>query len=212
MPARRRRPNDDSATRTAFLDAAEAVMLEEGYAAVSSRRIASRAGLPNAIHYYFETMDDLFVELFRRGAARSLERQEEVLASAQPLWAFWDLLLDRSNGDLNTEFIALANHRKAIRSEIAESSRTFRRGQLDALGGRDRGVQISTWFPVSGGDRSPPQRRFSLSHHREGLRPGYRPRGGHRVRGTLHWRNRGRAARPGRALSAPPPPCQRRWN
>jgi hypothetical protein len=41
--------------------------------------------------------------------------------------------LDRSNGDLNTEFIALANHRKAIRSEIAESSRTFRRSQLAAL-------------------------------------------------------------------------------
>jgi AcrR family transcriptional regulator len=135
MPARRRRPNDDSATRTALLDAAEALMLEEGYAAVSSRRIASRAGLPNAIHYYFETMDDLFIALFRRGAARSLARQEEVLASPQPLWAFWDLLLDRSNGDLNTEFIALANHRKAIRSEIAESSRTFRRGQLAALAG-----------------------------------------------------------------------------
>jgi hypothetical protein len=43
--------------------------------------------------------------------------------------------LDRSNGDLNSEFIALANHRKAIRSEIAESSRTFRRGQLAALAG-----------------------------------------------------------------------------
>jgi AcrR family transcriptional regulator len=108
-------------------------MLEEGYAAVSSRRIASRARLPNAIHYYFETMDDLFIELFRRGAARSLTRQEELLESPQPLWAFWDLLLDRPNGELNTEFIALANHRKAIRSEIAESSRTFRRRQLAAL-------------------------------------------------------------------------------
>jgi AcrR family transcriptional regulator len=135
MTARRRRPNDDSATRTALLDAAEALMLEEGYAAVSSRRIASRAGLPNAIHYYFETMDDLFIALFRRRAARSLARQEEVLASPQPVWAFWDLLLDRSNGDLNSEFIALANHRKAIRSEIAESSRTFRSGQLTALAG-----------------------------------------------------------------------------
>jgi AcrR family transcriptional regulator len=108
-------------------------MIEEGYAAVSSRRIASKAGLPNAIHYYFETMDDLFIELFRRGATRSLARQEEVLASPQPLWAFWDLLLDRSNGNLNMEFIALANHRKAIRSKIAESSRAFRRGQLAAL-------------------------------------------------------------------------------
>jgi AcrR family transcriptional regulator len=132
MPARRK-SNDDSATRTAFLDAAEALMIEEGYAAVSSRRIAKKAGLPNAIHYYFETMDELFIELFRRGATRSLARQEQVLASPQPLWAFWDLLLDRPNGDLNMEFIALANHRKAIRSEIAESSRAFRRGQLAAL-------------------------------------------------------------------------------
>ncbi len=110
-------------------------MLEEGYAAVTSRRIASRAGVPNAIHYYFDTMDNLFIELFRRGATRSLARQEAVLASPQPLWAFWDLLMDRSNGDLNTEFIALANHRKAIRAEIAESSRAFRRAQLAALAG-----------------------------------------------------------------------------
>jgi AcrR family transcriptional regulator len=135
MPERRRRRNDDSATRTALLDAAEALMLEEGYAAVTSRGIAKKAGLPNAIHYYFETMDDLFIELFRRGATRSLARQVEALDSPQPLWAFWDLLLDRSNGDLNMEFIALANHRKAIRSEIAESSRIFRRSQLDALTG-----------------------------------------------------------------------------
>ena len=133
MPARRRKSNNDSATRTALLDAAEALMLEEGYAAVTSRRIANKAGLPNAIHYYFETMDELFIELFRRGANRSLTRQEEVLTSQQPLWAFWDLLLDRGNGDLNTEFVALANHRKAIRSEIAHSSRVFRQAQLAAL-------------------------------------------------------------------------------
>jgi AcrR family transcriptional regulator len=124
-------------------------MLEEGYAAVSSRRIASRAGLPNAIHYYFATMDDLFIELFRRGAARSLARQEEVLASRQPLWAFWDHLLDRANGDLNAEFIAMATHRKAIRSEIAESSRAFRKGQLAVL------AELIEASPSPGGPHSP---------------------------------------------------------
>ncbi len=124
-------------------------MLEEGYAAVSSRRIASRAGVPNAIHYYFETMDDLFIELLRRGAQRSLAHQEEVLASAQPLWGFWDLLRDRSNGALNAEFVALANHRKAIRSELAESSRTFRRMQLAALAGVIEGSDAAA------GPRSP---------------------------------------------------------
>lgn len=133
MSTRRRKSNEDSATRDALLDAAEALMREEGYAAVTSRRIASKAGLPNAIHYYFATMDDLFIELFRRGASRSLSEQERALRSPQPLWAFWDLLLERRNGDLNTEFVALANHRKAIRAEIAESSRLFRQAQLAAL-------------------------------------------------------------------------------
>lgn len=146
MPARRRKANDDSATRTALLDAAEALMLDEGYAAVTSRKIAAKAGLPNAIHYYFNTMDELFVELFRRGAGRSLAQQEQALRSAQPLWAFWDLLLDRKNGDLNTEFVALANHRKAIRSEIAESSRKFRRDQLAALAHVLDAPQSSTAF------------------------------------------------------------------
>ena len=125
MPTRRRKSDDNSTTRDALLDAAEALMREEGYAAVTSRRIASRAGLPNAIHYYFATMDDLFIELFWRGANRSLTEQAKALRSPQPLWAFWDLLLERRNGDLNTEFVALANHRKAIRAEIAKSPRVF---------------------------------------------------------------------------------------
>jgi hypothetical protein len=39
-------------------------MIEEAYAAGTSRKIAANAGLPNAIHS-FETMDELFIELFR---------------------------------------------------------------------------------------------------------------------------------------------------
>ena len=153
-------------------------MLEEGYAAVTSRKIANRAGLPNAIHYYFEDMDDLFIELFRRGAARSLARQEEALASPQPLWAFWDLLMDRSNGDLTTEFIALANHRKAIRSEIAESSRTFRRAQLAALNGLATTSPEATVLLL--------ERGLAFPHYRERLRPRHRTRPSRRVRRRLH--------------------------
>ena len=62
-------------TRTALLDAAQEIMLEDGYAAVTTRRIATKAGVNSAlVYYYFDTMDDLFIELFRRGADRSLER------------------------------------------------------------------------------------------------------------------------------------------
>ena len=68
---------EDSATRAQLLDAAEQLLLEEGYAAVTSRRVAAKAGLkPQLVHYYFRTMDDLFVEVFRRRAEANLARFE----------------------------------------------------------------------------------------------------------------------------------------
>ena len=58
---------ENSATRAALLDAAEQIMVEEGYAGVSTRRLAARAGANSAlVYYYFGNMDNLFVELFRR--------------------------------------------------------------------------------------------------------------------------------------------------
>jgi AcrR family transcriptional regulator len=136
MPSARPRwtGSENPAARTALLDATEQLMLEEGYAAVSSRRVASRAGLDaGLVYYYFGGMDDLFIALFRRGAERSLERQAQVLSSAQPLWGLWDLARDQSSTALIGEFIALANHRKAIRAEIASYSRKFRRMQLRTM-------------------------------------------------------------------------------
>ena len=68
-PSPRRIGAVDSKTRAQLLDAAELLLLEEGYAAVTSRRVAAKAGLkPQLVHYYFRTMDDLFVEVFRRRA------------------------------------------------------------------------------------------------------------------------------------------------
>jgi len=134
MTADRRIGTEDSASRAALLDAALLLMLEEGYASVTSRKVAARAGLkPQLVHYYFRTMDDLFLALFRRGAERNLERHAEALASDQPLWALWAFSNEPAGSALNIEFSALANHRKAIRAEIAAYAERFRRQQLDAL-------------------------------------------------------------------------------
>ena len=136
MTTRRRIGTETSETRVALIDAAEKVMLEEGYAAVTSRRVAARAGLkPQLVHYYFRTMDDLFLALFRRGAEQALERQTRALASDQPLWALWDLSRDARGTALTMEFVALANHRKAIRAEIAAAAERFRAEQLAGLEG-----------------------------------------------------------------------------
>jgi AcrR family transcriptional regulator len=129
--APRRIGTETSQTRAALIHAAEEVMLEEGYASVTSRRVAARAGLkPQLVHYYFRTMDDLFLAVYRTRVEQGLERQSRALESAQPLWALWDFSRDPRGTAITMEFVALANHRKAIRAEIAASAELFRMEQL----------------------------------------------------------------------------------
>ena len=90
MASARRIGAPDAKNRGVLLDAAEQLMLDEGYAAVTSRRVAEKAGLkPQLVHYYFRTMDDLFLAMFRRRGDQGLSQQAAVLASPQPLWALW---------------------------------------------------------------------------------------------------------------------------
>jgi AcrR family transcriptional regulator len=134
MASPRRIGAQDSKSRALLLDAAERLLLEEGYAAVTSRRIASKADLkPQLVHYYFRTMDDLFLAVYRRRAEQNLERHARALASAQPLRALWELSIDPRGTAFTMEFVALANHRKAIRTEIAQHAERFRQMQLDAV-------------------------------------------------------------------------------
>lgn len=152
MAPARRTKDGTSETRTALLDAAEELMLEEGYAAVTTRRIAAKTGLNSAlVYYYFDTMDALFIALFRRGAERTRERWAAVADAPQPLWAFWDLLRDPANTARTMEFIALANHRKAIRTEIAAAARKFHRMQLKSLSNvlEGYGVDPQRWPAAS---------------------------------------------------------------
>jgi AcrR family transcriptional regulator len=135
-----------------LLDAAQRLMLQEGYAAVSSRRVAAEAGVNVAlVYYYFANMDELFIALFRRGADASLESQAKLLSSAQPLWGLWDLTHNQTSTALTMEFIALANHRKAIRAEIADYSKKFRLMQMETMSTvlENYGIDPKTRPPVS---------------------------------------------------------------
>jgi AcrR family transcriptional regulator len=124
----------DSKSRALLLDAAEQLLIEDGYAAVTSRRVAAKAGLkPQLVHYYFRTMDDLFLEVFRRRADENLARFNREIATDGSLRNLWRLNSDTGGAAFSIEFVALANHRKAIRSEIATYAERFRAAQADAL-------------------------------------------------------------------------------
>jgi AcrR family transcriptional regulator len=134
MTSARRIGAPDAKNRAVLLDAAEQLMLEEGYAAVTSRRVAERAALkPQLVHYYFRTMDELFLAAFRRRAEQGLEVQAMVLQAPQPLWALWRFSTDPAATAITMEFIALANHRKALKAEIALYAERFREEQRKAL-------------------------------------------------------------------------------
>jgi AcrR family transcriptional regulator len=134
MASTRRIGKESSKTRALLLDATETLMLDEGYAAVSSRRVAATADVkPALVHYYFPTMDDLFVALFRRGAERNMERFERAARSDQPLRALWQLGKEQRDGLLVIEFAALSRHRTAIRAEIASFARKYRQLQVRTI-------------------------------------------------------------------------------
>jgi AcrR family transcriptional regulator len=127
-----RRPRAATAEkRTRLLDAAERIMLRDGYAAVTSRRVEAEAGLK--LHYHFGTIDDLFVEVFRRRAERNVDRLRTALESPEPLRAWWQLASDPRGTALLVELTAAANHRAALQAEVAKLAHDVRRMQVESL-------------------------------------------------------------------------------
>ena len=133
MKPGRRKQSDDSATRNALIDATQTLLLEEGYAAVSSRKIGEKAGVkPPLIHYYFATIDDLYLAVFRRSVENSLADHQAVLDSGRPLAALWEFN-DDPRSRLGNELTALANHRPAIRDELVAHGERIREIEVTAL-------------------------------------------------------------------------------
>ena len=151
-PPARRIGTPGSKTRALLVAAAEQLLVEEGYASVTSRRVGVRAGLkPQLVHYYFRTMDDLFLEIFRTRAEERLARFERQIAADRSLATLWRLSSDQRGAALIMEFAALANHRKAIRAEVARFAERFRAAQLDALTAilADAGIDAEELPPVA---------------------------------------------------------------
>ncbi len=134
MTSSRRVAVDASGNRRALLDAAQALLVEEGYGAVTTRRVAAKAGLkPQLVHYYFRSMDDLLLDVVRRATARTRDAFSRAFAAPKPLRAFWEISCDPDVTTLTIEMMALATRRKAIKAELAMSLKRLRRMQAEAL-------------------------------------------------------------------------------
>lgn len=135
-------PRDrSSATRERLLDAAVAAFAESGFAATTTRDIASRAGMsPAAVYVHHATKEELLYEISRRGHLSSLRiMQEASAADPDPLarvhamveaFSRWHADNSRVGRIVQYEFDALTPDHRA---EIAEYRRGIEQAMRDAL-------------------------------------------------------------------------------
>lgn len=131
---RKRRFVERPDVRVTLLDAAEALILEDGYAAATARAVASRAGLKHqVVFYYYGSQDDLLLAVYKRAAETQRERLATALRSEQPLSAMWKAIRHSEMARLTMEFMALANHNELIRAEIARDAEALREMEAGAI-------------------------------------------------------------------------------
>ncbi len=133
-PPARRIAGPNAKNRAVLCDAVERIVLTEGSAAVTSRRVAAEAGLkPQLVHYYFASMDDLLVAAFERLSEEGLAHQADARTRHNPLRAMWATLSDQRGTSLLVEFVALAAHRPALRETITSQALRFRRMLIEVI-------------------------------------------------------------------------------
>jgi AcrR family transcriptional regulator len=151
MVSSRRIGAETSETRALLVEAAEQLMRAEGYAAVTSRRLAAFAGLkPQLVHYYFRTMDELFEAVFKRAAEQYLGYLLAVKDKPDALSRIWRIGCTRDVAVLTVEFLALGNRHEAVRQLIRHYSEEYKKIQMQIIERtmRDRKLDTERWPPA----------------------------------------------------------------
>jgi AcrR family transcriptional regulator len=137
MATTRRVGKQDSATRTTILRSAARLMVESGYAAVTHRGVARRADVtPSLVQYYFPALDDLFVALINFQSDLAIAGLQAAATSSRPLHEMWEQARNPAATALIVEFMALANHRPAVRGPMGEVGERIRQAQAAVLSQR----------------------------------------------------------------------------
>jgi AcrR family transcriptional regulator len=93
-------------TRTLILDAARSRLLADGYAGLSTRKVAEEAGVPlSQLHYHFGSKQGLILALFEEENQRRLARQHRLYAEDLPLWQRYERACDYLEDDLDSGYV-----------------------------------------------------------------------------------------------------------
>jgi TetR/AcrR family transcriptional regulator len=130
-----------TSTEEAFLDAAERLLVEVGYSAITTRRLAEKAGANHGlVHYYFGSMENLLVRVLERFTERLIARQQAMYGAETPFLEKWRTAMhyldeDREYQKVWCELQALAWNRPELREPVARVNDEWRAVLTDALAG-----------------------------------------------------------------------------
>jgi AcrR family transcriptional regulator len=125
-----------------FLDAAERLLVDVGHAGITTRRLASEAGLNQGlVHYYFGSLDEVLVQALERFTDRLIERQRAMYEADVPFIEKWRTAMHYLDEDLAAgypkiwlELQALGWNRPDIRLRIARVNAEWRAVLTEAFG------------------------------------------------------------------------------
>ena len=89
----------------ALLDAAERMLVSDGYARITTRRVAAEAGVNHGlVHYYFGSMEELLLQVLERFTGRLVARQREMYEADVPFIEKWRAAMRYLEEDLRAGY------------------------------------------------------------------------------------------------------------
>jgi AcrR family transcriptional regulator len=142
-------PNERSGdTQARIIDAARSLLLADGYAKLSTRRVADAARVPlSQIHYHFGGKQGLVLSMLGSENRRLVERQRGMYASGAPLWKRYEQACDFLDEDVASGYVRVLQ-------------------EIIAVGWSDRAVadevltMLQTWLEMLEGIASEAEERF----------------------------------------------------
>src|SRR5689334_9347330 len=129
-----------SAAEDALLDAAERLLVDVGYAGITTRRLAEEAGVNHGlVHYYFGSIENVLVRTLERFTERLIERQRAMYSTDAPFIEKWRTAMrylveeDVRYEKVWLELQALAWNRPEMRERLAPVDEQWRSVLLEAF-------------------------------------------------------------------------------
>jgi AcrR family transcriptional regulator len=122
-----------AAAEEALLDAAERLLVDVGYAGITTRRLAEEAGVNHGlVHYYFGSNEALLVRALERFTERLIARQRDLYAADEPFVEKWRTAMrylvseDATYEKIWLELQALAWNNASLRERLARVNAEWR--------------------------------------------------------------------------------------